>query len=101
MTDQPRNIGLDFDDTLTAAPSLARGMVELAQSLGHKVYVVTCRRNTAENRQIIAEFMAEYGFPELPVFMTNLGPKLNYMRSLGIRIDFWIDDDPFCIIHGK
>ena len=89
------NIALDYDDTYTKDPELWDSFVDAARERGHKVWIVTCRRNTEENR-------LDIGRPAgCVVFYSNLGPKLDYMKSLFLKVDVWIDDDPNCVLNGK
>jgi len=90
---------LDFDDTLTADPRLWAIFVTAARASGHRVWLVTARRDTEENHQIIDEWLEHWGH-NLPVLFTNLGSKLAAVERQGIRIDIWIDDDHTSLVHG-
>ena len=98
-----RGIVFDLDGTLDKDPQMWAEFADIAIERGHNVYLVTCRRNTAENREIVAEFCAEYqlNIPSCCRVFTDLGPKRDYMAKLGITIHVWVDDDPACIIFGK
>jgi 5'(3')-deoxyribonucleotidase len=88
-------IAIDFDDTLTAAPKLWRRFVtDVIVRYGHRIVVVTARRETEENCDLIEEWFQEEGFPDLPVFFTSLQSKVDYMEKRGVKVDIWIDDDP-------
>ena len=91
---------IDFDDTLTADPVLWGSFLLSAKVRGHSVWLVTARRDTDENRDIIDEFLAEHGI-SLPVLFTNLGSKLAAVERQGIKIDIWIDDDPRSLVNGR
>lgn len=101
------NFGLDFDDTFTSAPDLWRSFIEQAENSGHKVYVVTCRRDTEANREeVIGEIdgckrSVRVGLAPHRFLFTGLSAKRWFTEQKGIRIDVWIDDDPKCIEHGK
>lgn len=90
------NIAIDYDDTYTADPGLWDQFIASARERGHKVWIVTCRRDTPENRE-------EVQVPGCRVFFTNLGSKLDFVKvkRAGMKIDIWIDDDPRCIWEGK
>ena len=78
-------------------------VVAVAQSRGHNCYIVTCRRDTDENRQEV------YGDPDEPStglhwgrhLFTGLAAKRWFCEQRGLKIDVWIDDDPSCIENGK
>lgn len=91
------NLALDFDDTYTKDPELWHEVIRLAELRGHRVYVVTCRRDTPENREIVR-------VPTLPPYrhyFTGLAPKRWYMQQQGIEIDVWIDDLPESVREGR
>lgn len=87
-------IALDYDGTYTADPELWDRFIAAAIRRGHKVIVVTCRRRTDENREDVK-------VEGCPVFFTDLGSKLEYVKKLGCPVDVWIDDDPACVLYGK
>lgn len=97
----PTSFGLDLDDTYTNDPVLWNEFIKLAISRGHKVWIVTCRRDTPENREDVFEMTAMTGLKPWQHVFTNLGPKKDHCERHGIRIDNWIDDDPACILRGK
>ena len=86
-------IAIDFDDTLTADARLWKGFISLAKSDGHRCICVTARRDTDDNNETIDNWMRSHGV-HLPVYFTGLRSKVDYMASLGINVDIWIDDDP-------
>jgi hypothetical protein len=87
------NIAIDFDDTLTADPVLFRLFIDQARRLGHKVFLVTARRDTDENREEIESFLEHHGI-EILTWYTGLQSKVEFMKSKGIKIDVWVDDNP-------
>lgn len=89
------NIALDYDGTYTADPPLWDMFIAAFKERGHRVWIVTCRRDTEENREDI-------GKPGgcLVVF-TNLAAKRTHMERLGLKVDVWVDDDVECIWRGK
>lgn len=96
----PKTIAIDFDDTITADPLMWRSVIGRMRDRGHKVICVTGRRFNAENKQAIDEYLAECDI-ELTVFYTNLGSKIRYMESTGLKVDIWIDDNPQALVHGS
>ena len=96
---QPKTFALDFDDTYTADPSLMAAFVKMALARGHKFYCVTARRDIEANVDDINEAFDEYGIA-MPIIFSNLGSKMEEVKRRGIKIDIWIDDAPFAIVHG-
>lgn len=87
-------LGLDYDQTYTAAPEFWDAFIALAKEHGHKVWIVTCRRDTDENRE-------EVKVDGCYVVFTNLAPKQWHCERRGLKIDIWIDDDVKCVFEGK
>ncbi len=89
-------IALDFDNTYTADPELWDRFIEDAIDRGHEVWIVTARRNTEENREIVV-------VPKcLVVIFTEGVSKIWHMDvKIGVTIDIWIDDDPRALVHGR
>lgn len=67
-------IALDYDGTYTADPALWDGFIARAKARGHSVWIVTCRRDTEENRE-------EVKVPGCFVIFTGLAPKDWYCRE--------------------
>lgn len=86
-------LGLDFDGTFTEDPELWNQFITLAKSRGHRVFCVTCRRETEEN-------IAECDVPGVLTYFTDRAPKDWFMREQGIVVDVWVDNDVKVILHG-
>ena len=67
--------------------------LHIADQLGHRLICVTARRQTADNVDLIDEWLASNKIG-LPVYFTSLGSKVAYMAAIGLNVDIWIDDDP-------
>ena len=93
------NIALDFDDTYTADPALWQRFIEDAEKQGHQVWMVTARRDTADNRDIIAKALGRFE-DYVGLVFCNLKSKLDHCDSIGLKIHIWIDDSPYAIVHG-
>ena len=99
-------IAFDFDQTITAAPSLIAVWMRLAQAAGHRAIVVTARRDCPERYDEVNDWLIENDLESVPVFMTSGQSKLEYMnkqRAIGRvswKVDIWIDDDPQVVVHG-
>lgn len=92
------NIGLDYDGTFTAHPEMWIAFIENAHSLNHRVYIVTARMDSEENKQEIAE---QTGLKPYRVYMTSGSAKSWYCEQIkGTKIDIWIDDNPSTITNG-
>lgn len=96
-------IAIDFDDTYTVDHKLWNRFIWDAQAIGHRVVMVTARRDTPENRAVIAEYLAESGVPSgaFPVYYTGLKAKRWYMETVWkVKVDIWIDDRPEVVVNG-
>lgn len=77
-------VGIDYDDTWTAAPELFAEFVRMLQAAGHTAIIVTGR---SEERR-------PEGLP-IPVYCTGGRAKRWFMLDEhGIHVDIWIDDTP-------
>lgn len=95
----PLVIAIDFDDTFTASPLLFSRFITQAIQMGHRVYCVTARRDTDENRDALSEFFSNHGV-SIPIVFSNLGSKMWTMEQRGIKVNIWIDDAPHALVHG-
>lgn len=87
------NIGVDFDDTITADPVLFHAFIDLAIQRGHDVRIVTCR-GEAFGLQPVYDFAATFS-PELKVIYTTGREKHDYcVKYHDFNVDVWIDDNP-------
>jgi hypothetical protein len=95
MTDATLQIGLDFDATYTRAPEFFQHMMSMALVFGNISFIiVTSRRDTPENRAHIAE---QLGYP-WPIICCNHNSKYEVVKARGVRIDIWMDDDPWSVV---
>ena len=94
----PLTFAIDYDDTFSADPALWREFIALAERRHHRCYVVTCRRDTEENRD---DIINETGLPKWRHVFTGLSAKRWFCEQKQIKIDIWIDNDPSCILNGK
>lgn len=90
---------IDFDDTFTACPGLWARFVKDAEQLGHRVVLVTCRRDTDENIEKIRAALAEVE-TTLPIVCSKLGSKRAACEKRGYKVDIWIDDNPDTVERG-
>lgn len=87
---RPLAFGIDFDDTITAAPELFKKLIELIRKEGHYVAIVTAR-NEGDYDDLLKEF-SEYVDT---VCFTSAKAKQDAIED----IDIWIDDFPLCVTH--
>lgn len=87
-------LAIDHDDTYTLDKPFWDEVIALAKSRGHKVYCVTCRKETFENTR-------ECDVPGVLTYFTNMAPKDWCMKQRGITVDVWLDDCPDCVLHGR
>lgn len=81
---QGRNLGIDYDDTVSADPELFRAIAELALLRGWDVYVVTARHSGCR---------IPSPWHELAIYCGGR-PKREVCEARGVHIDVWIDDTP-------
>lgn len=99
-------IAFDFDQTITAAPELMAQWMQQARQVGHRVVIVTARRDTVERYSEVNDWLIENDLESVPIFMTSGQSKLDYMdkqRQIGRvqwKVDIWIDDAPTSIVWG-
>jgi HK97 family phage prohead protease len=88
-------ISLDYDQTYTAAPGLWRSFLLDAGNRGAKVFCITRREDTPENR---AAVQAGFGDAfEALAGVVLCGPdtlKRAAAEAAGLSVDIWIDDSP-------
>ena len=95
----PQTFALDYDDTFTAAPELWSMFVTRAKEMGHRVVLVTARRETDENVETIRASLRAHNCV-LPIVCSNMGSKLDAVKKRGIDVSVWIDDRPEKIATG-
>jgi hypothetical protein len=86
------NIGLDFDETVTADPVFWSAFVGLCKKFGHSVTIVTFRSDKWDNSDIEA-WANQNG-------ITRVVYTAGQQKSVEAPyIDVWIDDMPVLIPH--
>lgn len=78
-------IALDYDGTYTEDPRMWDTFINLAQSCGHEVHLVTMRA---------PDEYVEMGRKPDRIHYTNRKAKRPFMRALGLDVQVWIDDMP-------
>lgn len=92
-------IAIDYDETFTADPLLFSEFIQMAKSNGHRCYLVTARRPTHENYEQI-DAALDHWKCQMPVVFSSLGSKIEKMKSMGLSVDIWIDDEPEKLVRG-
>jgi hypothetical protein len=90
-------IALDFDDTYNKSPMLWDTLIENAQDQGHEIILATYRHETLDSDPLIDELI-EWG---IPCYFTDGKAKRPFLLGLGIKVDVWIDDNPFSITQDS
>jgi len=85
----PLKIGIDLDDTITAAPELFRDLIAVFKSHGCQIYIVTAR-NEGDRCATLKAFEPLVD----GVIFTHVKAKMECAE-----IDIWIDDYPLAITH--
>lgn len=90
-------ISLDYDRTFTAAPGLWRSFVVDAVARGNRVYCISRRDDTEENR---SEIRLAFGDLELAgtILCGTDTKKRSAAQAAGVEVDVWIDDYPEGIV---
>lgn len=92
-------ISIDYDNTFTADPCLWSGFINASKSAGHNIVMITARRDTEENSDLINTDLDVWQC-QIPVFFSNLGSKTELARKLGLNVDIWIDDNIPALLNG-
>ncbi len=91
---RPVLMAIDFDRTYTADRRLWQAFILGAVRSGHRVICVTDRRDSGENRRIIAASFGQIFQHLAAVVYCNNQPKRRAAELWGHRVDIWIDDVP-------
>jgi hypothetical protein len=95
------NISLDFDDTYTRDPYMWDKFIELAHSVGHKVYCVTARCDEYHpERDEVYETIGKLIGKERCIFTCGRAKRPETYKHK-ISIDVWIDDMPDAITENN
>ena len=88
------NLALDFDETYTLDPETWNKVIQLFLTSGHKVYCVTKRyEHLSEDIKNVLDIPI--------IFAPRSVAKMQAVKSVGIKIDVWIDDKPQSIYPYK
>jgi hypothetical protein len=88
---EPLTFAIDYDGTYDASPELWTRFTAMAHASGHKVIMITARSRAIEMDAP----------PNVPVYYTARKAKRDWIRKHGMKVDVWIDNDPWFIFNGK
>lgn len=91
--------GIDFDGTWSRDPGIWSKFTADVLAAGHKVWVVTARRDDEE--ELVQDVLDVTGLPRWRHVFTRLQAKRPFCEERGIKIDVWIDDDPQYIENSR
>lgn len=89
-------IALDFDETYNKDPVLWDEFISTANALGSKVILATYRHETLDPDPLIDELKKW-----IDCYFTDGKAKRPFLEALGIKVDVWIDDNPFSITQDS
>ena len=84
-----QTIAIDYDGTFSADQLLWRQFIRSATALGAHVLICTGRAFPPDDTP-----------PGVEVHCTGGQAKADYLASIGITVNVWIDDDPGSIIQN-
>ncbi|MBU3577549.1 hypothetical protein [Polynucleobacter sp. UK-Kesae-W10] len=81
-------IAIDYDNTYSSSPRLWERFAATAREEGHEIVICTGRAFAPELDTSIT------------IHCTGGQAKADYLASLGIRPNIWVDDDPVSITQN-
>jgi hypothetical protein len=95
MMAEPKVVAFDYDETISDNESAWLQVMLLLERQGYHCIVVTWRTPTTHPEDL--KFLVDKGFG---VFYTSGQAKQVYMAKQNIRVDIWVDDNPFAILNN-
>jgi len=95
LMQDPKVIAIDFDETISDNEHAWLLVMQLLERQGYHVVVCTWRLPTYYPEDL--QFLVDKGFK---VYYTSLQAKHEYMKSQGVNVAIWIDDNPFAILNN-
>lgn len=84
----------DFDNTISRDPQGFLAVMEMLEKRGHQVIVCTARLREVYPEDL--QFLLDKGYK---VYWSEHKSKDNYLRSIGIKVDVWVDDCPDAVLN--
>jgi len=81
-------LALDYDQTYTVDPEFWDAFMANAQVRGHEIICVTMRGPQAKVPM------------NCPIVYTSGEAKVPFCEQHGIKVDVWIDDQPYRLVEG-
>lgn len=91
-------IAFDYDGMFTLDPTMWIKVMEAIKASNHSIYLVTMRYDTPQEADEVRANLPEELITEF-VFTGRMS-KQPFMSSKGIKIDVWIDNNPFWILNN-
>lgn len=91
-----RILSLDYDDTITRDPIFFKFLSECLLSEGWSVIVTSYREELGYNRTLIRKILQL----DVPVYLTGWTSKIQYLSTLGIHPEIFVDDTPRSLYHN-
>lgn len=88
-------IMIDYDGTFTEDPTGWQCFIEMMQRRGHKFFLVTSR-----GKDTPVEHEEWFNSHSVPTIYCDYIAKRAVCEKLRVKIDVWIDNDPYHIDHG-
>lgn len=86
-------VAVDYDDTISHHDTAWLKILKAFELTGYHVIIVTYRQPTAYPEDL--QFLKDAGYR---VYFTSQQSKRQYMLSIGVKVDIWVDDTPESII---
>lgn len=87
-------VAFDFDETISDNEPLWLQVMLALEKGGY--HVVVCTWRTPKTYPEDLKFLVDKGFK---VYYTSGQAKQTYMAKQGIKVDIWIDDNPYAILN--
>lgn len=86
-------LAVDFDDTISARPTLWLEVLETFRNFNFDVVVVTYRQPNCDPEDL--QFLVDRGFQ---VIYTGQKAKRPFLKELGLFPSVWVDDTPESVL---
>lgn len=90
----PKIVAFDFDETISDNESAWLAVMQLLERRGYHCIIVTWRKPTEWPEDL--QMFVDKGYK---VYYTSRQAKQAYMAKQGIKVNIWIDDNPFAILN--
>lgn len=91
---EPKVVAFDFDETISDNEIAWLGVMQLLERSGYHCIICTWRKSTEWPEDL--QMFVDKGFK---VYYTSRQAKQVFMAKQKIRVDIWVDDNPFAILN--